>query len=59
MALYETEFSQKQIDERSFSIDELNESIKAISSALNDEDSTGRRGKEEYSHEAEQLNQGY
>ena len=59
MALYETEFSQKQIDERSFSIDELNESIKAISSALNDEDSKGRRGKEEYSHEAEQLNQRY
>jgi diguanylate cyclase (GGDEF)-like protein len=55
-ALYELDSSRKQLVERSIRIDELNESIKTINNALNDETNKGRRKEEEYSREAEQLN---
>ena len=55
-ALYELDSSRKQLAERSIRIDELNESIKTINSALNDETNKGRRKEKEYSREAEQLN---
>ena len=42
-ALYELDSSRKQLVERSVRIDELNESIKTINNALNDETNKGRR----------------
>ncbi len=56
-ALYELDSSRKQLTERSIRINELNESIKTITSTLNDEVNKGRGKEEEYSREAEQLNQ--
>jgi diguanylate cyclase (GGDEF)-like protein len=56
-ALYELDSSRKQLAERSGRIDELNESIKSLNSALNDEVNKGRGKQEEYSRETEQLNQ--
>jgi diguanylate cyclase (GGDEF)-like protein len=56
MALYEIDSSRKHLEERSIRIEELNESIKAISSALDNEVSKGCKREEEYSHETEQLN---
>jgi len=55
-ALYELDSSRKQLVERSIRIDELNESIKTINNALNDETNKSRRKEEEYTREAEQLN---
>ena len=56
-ALYELEYSRKQIEEQSARIDELNESIKKISSTLDAEVNKGQRREEEYSLETGNLHQ--
>ena len=55
--LYELDSSRKQIVERSIRIDELNESINTVNSALSEEINKGHRNEEEYSRETERLNQ--
>ena len=56
-ALYELESSRKIAVERSIRIDELNESIKTINSALTDEITKGQILEEEFRLEKEQLHQ--
>ena len=56
-ALYELESSQKIAVERSIRIDELDESIKTINSALTDEINKGHILEEEFRLEKEQLRQ--
>ena len=57
VALYELDSSRKVIEERSTRINELNESIDNINSALSDEVNKGCRKEEEYHLETELLNQ--
>jgi diguanylate cyclase (GGDEF)-like protein len=57
VALYELDSSRKVIEERSTRINELNESIDSINSALSDEVNKGCRKEEEYRLETELLNQ--
>jgi len=56
-ALYELELSRKTATERATRIDELDESIKTINSALNDEVSKNNQIEEEFRQETEQLKQ--
>lgn len=56
-ALYELESSRKTATERAIKIDELDESIKTINSALNDEVSKNNRIEDEFRLETEQLKQ--
>ena len=54
-ALYEIESARKTAAERAIRIDELDESIKSINNALNQEVSKGHRKEEEFHLETEQL----
>ena len=56
-ALYELESSRKTIVERSIRIEELNESIKAVNVALNDEISKSHGKEEQFRLDTDQLNQ--
>jgi diguanylate cyclase (GGDEF)-like protein len=56
-ALYELESSRKTIVERSIRIEELNESIKTVNVALNDEINKGHRKEDQYRLDTDQLNQ--
>ena len=54
-ALYELELSRRTIHERSSKISELDEAIKSIRNALDDEIGKGREREEEYARESGQL----
>jgi len=56
-ALYELEASRRLVRERSARIDELNESIVSINTALQEERSTNHRKDEAHTRESEALNQ--
>jgi len=56
-ALYEIEHSRKEIRERSARLDELNEAVRSIRSALDDEVDRGRRKEEDHLQETTRLRQ--
>jgi len=55
VALYELETSRKQLVEHAIRVEELNESIKTLNSALNNEVDKGHRREEEYSLDKELM----
>ncbi len=55
VALYELEASRKQLVEHAIRVEELNESIKTLNSALNNEVDKGHRKEEEYSLDKELM----
>jgi len=56
-ALYELELSRRTIEERTSRISELDEAVRSVRSALDDEIGKGHRREEEYAREAGQLMQ--